>query len=478
MLENTTMSGFVLTLRQKQIELQNFHDLSVWLPKICRHVLGKPLKVKASDDRRKTLVPPIYTCALKAVIKLFHVDDKLEPKYRAGRFDEFGFRDTCWAELQAIDAKYRTEGVMSRWQMNTFLKAFEKVGILERRTVYSTDTGKRKLSIRLRPDRISAMIYEVSQMWKTECALARLEEKDASNLTNKTDAFKASTSLVERESFSGFSNDISSTSSPHPVDDITSSASEKEIEAAKGGELFALDKGRQAFEAAIKLISKKLCPGDEHLTSEQIKIIKRYWTSPRVTLRMTTENLQDFFRYFDNSAEWCQTDLNGFIQCWPMFLQRTRAYAICQMNTEISATYLRDNILPQMESVFDSTVIGRMNSLMSGHCNLQASVVDPIHGFATFEALLRLKRYGDMFRFVAEHRKELRELALTCPFDITFYLKRRPVFAMILGLTQYDLGFIKLALSKLKNAVNNVAAAVDVWRSRCGQDEWVQNFIS
>jgi hypothetical protein len=193
-----------LWLKPYHMRLKQFEDFTVWAGRLCAYILDKPVAIAPGADRRKTQLSPAYAVVFKTLINMFAVGEDMEYRTRRDRFDDDGFRNTCWKELQTRGSKQRTIGEITRNQLAAVLKAFQGAGIIERDTRYDKDAGRRYLRLRLRSDRVIVLIHETMAAHKADLldrTVARIEQKDTRKNTNQSEVSESGYGLINQTSF-------------------------------------------------------------------------------------------------------------------------------------------------------------------------------------------------------------------------------------------------------------------------------------
>jgi len=326
-------------LRKNHMRLNKFVDLNMWASRLCAYVAGKPVVDMPGQDKRKTVLSPAYVIVLKTLVKMFDVDENMEYKVRKERLDNAGFRDACWEEVQTRWSNHRTYGKVSRSQICAVFKTFQAAGIIERDTRYDRDTGKRRMKIRLRSDRVIALIGETEdaiKAGKAARAIARLDQKTTRKNANHDNLSESGTRPIDRTSFLKGYIQQSVTSSTVTPSSTLAVDGKKEKDAGVAGQPFF-----SVFEPAVPSTNIP-APGADRplpdksgdklreitefiqdyynqpeLTKAQTRLIRRYFSTQLPVLKMTFERLDRITSAPGNRYN----DVNGLLFNWPRLVQ-------------------------------------------------------------------------------------------------------------------------------------------------------------
>jgi len=285
------------------------------------------------------VLSPAYVIVLKTLVKMFDVDENMEYKVRKERLDNAGFRDACWEEVQTRWSNHRTYGKVSRSQICAVFKTFQAAGIIERDTRYDRDTGKRRMKIRLRSDRVIALIGETEdaiKAGKAARAIARLDQKTTRKNANHDNLSESGTRPIDRTSFLKGYIQQSVTSSTVTPSSTLAVDGKKEKDAGVAGQPFF-----SVFEPAVPSTNIP-APGADRplpdksgdklreitefiqdyynqpeLTKAQTRLIRRYFSTQLPVLKMTFERLDRITSAPGNRYN----DVNGLLFNWPRLVQ-------------------------------------------------------------------------------------------------------------------------------------------------------------
>lgn len=156
----------ITMLKQAQARLSSFRPLKFWAWKIIMEAQGKPTFFLYRMDMRKMKEPEHFFIALKAMIKMFKLNQDHEYKRHPELFDHAGYRATSHDELCYETSRLGLSGGISAAQATRMLSVFEKAGFIDRRAPFNAGTKTRRLWIRLRADNILKAIERVSRIKK------------------------------------------------------------------------------------------------------------------------------------------------------------------------------------------------------------------------------------------------------------------------------------------------------------------------
>ena len=145
----------------------NKTKLSQYAELIIAYKLGKPLSLDADDDQRSTKINQTIVQGLKAIAKMFQLNENQRYAKHASEFDIHGWRSTTWEELGRIGSGRARRSPFSRAQIRSILSVLEQTGFIDRRNVFNAGINQRRLFIRFRPDKILQAIDEVIELRRT-----------------------------------------------------------------------------------------------------------------------------------------------------------------------------------------------------------------------------------------------------------------------------------------------------------------------
>lgn len=121
-------------------------------------------------DARKAKLPQFYMEFLRALCLMFAVNEELKWGSFAAKFTEDAWRTTTYDELQQVAVKLvrRLQGRFSEHEVKSALRAFEKVGYIERLSPFDPKKSRRILYLRLRADRIIYTLQKLKEKTKND----------------------------------------------------------------------------------------------------------------------------------------------------------------------------------------------------------------------------------------------------------------------------------------------------------------------
>jgi hypothetical protein len=334
------------TLFHNKTKLAQFAEL------IIAYKLGKPLKLGADDDQRSAKVDQTVVQGLKAIAKMFRLNENQRYAHYAGLFDIQGWRSTTWEELGRIGCGRARRSPFSRAQVRSILNVLAKTGFIDRKNVFNAGTNQRRLFIRFRADRILQAIDEVIELRKAGVDPAKDvvsdhtlgggsvevepgdgdEKEGLESVPGKavTSAMHDPIFIINREVADQPSAISDATASLPATVVTTDSPGTQKIKSAgrqPANDIFCFPKhfGNDELIQMIKLIMNQYDMGE--ITFGQARQIKIWYNSPSASSHMDLKILEDMFAaangtWSDVQLYRCRPDF--FISAWPHILREHR----------------------------------------------------------------------------------------------------------------------------------------------------------
>jgi hypothetical protein len=405
----------------------NKAKLSQYAELIIAYKLGKPLSLDADDDQRSTKINQTIVQGLKAIAKMFQLNENQRYARHASQFDIHGWRSTTWEELGRIGSGRARRSPFSRAQIRSILRVLEKTGFIDRRNVFNAGINQRRLFIRFRPDKILQAIDEVIEFRRTGIDPAKdvasshdlgggLLRVKARSGTEKevvkpvpgeavTSAMHDPIFIINRE-IADQPSVISDADASAPVTTTVTTASPGTHKIKSAGrrpaeDIFSFPKhfGDDELIEMIRLIMGQFFLSE--ITWGQARQIKKWYNSTSASTHMDLIILQDMFdaangTWSDNPLYKCKPDY--FITAWPHILREHRKNSLAVHDFPFAEANLAD----LSEAAVDADIRKQLEWQAERIHEREANVGEPttainfLHGgqdkALTFATLVYMKR--------------------------------------------------------------------------------------
>ena len=344
MIRESRLLDAIATLYHNKAKLGQFAEV------VIAYKLGKPISLGTDDDQRSAKINQTVVQGLKAIAKMFRLNDNQRYAQHADRFDIQGWRSTTWEELGRIGCGRTRRSPFSRAQVRNILNVLKKTGFIDRKNVFNAGKNQRRLFIRFRADRILQAIDEVIGLRKAGVDPARDVDSDhtlgggsvqvkAGDSVEKeglppepaeavTSAMHDPIFITNRE-VADQPSDLSDADAFSPVTtaDTTDSPGAQKIKSASrrpADEIFCFPKhfGNAELNEMFELIMHQY--NMDEITWGQARQIKKWYNSTSASTHMDLKILEDMFAaangvWADVPLYRCKPDF--FIRAWPHILR-------------------------------------------------------------------------------------------------------------------------------------------------------------